>query len=212
MVFPARISARQANRKGCKVIGQVFGGKCGESSASYDPKSSSWKTCQISLISELNTYSDHWPKSGMMRNGTLYPRKTSVRPISANASGLWPTPLASSGGEGLKPSNFKPSTKAKHKKQHGWHLGAAAKDSISNKPIRRWPTPTATRARNATSGRKAGSKHHSGTTLYDIAYQEGGKLNPQWVEWLMGYPTGWTDLKDSETPSSHKSSNGSPDE
>ena len=23
-----------------------------------------------------------------------------------------------------------------------------------------------------------------------------GKLNPNWVEWLMGYPEGWTDLKD----------------
>ena len=23
----------------------------------------------------------------------------------------------------------------------------------------------------------------------------GGTLNPQWVEWLMGYPIGWTDLK-----------------
>jgi hypothetical protein len=31
-----------------------------------------------------------------------------------------------------------------------------------------------------------------------------GQLNPAWVEWLMGYPIGWTDLKDSEMPSSHK--------
>lgn len=23
----------------------------------------------------------------------------------------------------------------------------------------------------------------------------GGKLNPDWVEWLMGWPIGWTDLK-----------------
>jgi DNA (cytosine-5)-methyltransferase 1 len=23
-----------------------------------------------------------------------------------------------------------------------------------------------------------------------------GTLNPQWVEWIMGYPIGWTDLKD----------------
>ena len=23
-----------------------------------------------------------------------------------------------------------------------------------------------------------------------------GTLNPMWVEWLMGYPIGWTDLKD----------------
>jgi hypothetical protein len=24
-------------------------------------------------------------------------------------------------------------------------------------------------------------------------------LNPEWVEWLMGFPIGWTDLEDSET-------------
>jgi hypothetical protein len=23
----------------------------------------------------------------------------------------------------------------------------------------------------------------------------GGTLNPNWVEWLMGWPIGWTDLK-----------------
>ena len=23
-----------------------------------------------------------------------------------------------------------------------------------------------------------------------------GSLNPNWVEWLMGFPIGWTDLKD----------------
>jgi hypothetical protein len=28
----------------------------------------------------------------------------------------------------------------------------------------------------------------------------GGQLNPTWVEWLMGFPLGWTDLEDSATP------------
>jgi len=32
-----------------------------------------------------------------------------------------------------------------------------------------------------------------------------GQLNPAWVEWLMGYPMGWTELKDLEMPSSRKS-------
>ena len=25
--------------------------------------------------------------------------------------------------------------------------------------------------------------------------RDGGQLNPEWVEWLMGWPIGWTDLK-----------------
>lgn len=32
-----------------------------------------------------------------------------------------------------------------------------------------------------------------------------GQLNPTWVEWLMGYPEGWTDLEASATPSSRRS-------
>jgi hypothetical protein len=30
----------------------------------------------------------------------------------------------------------------------------------------------------------------------------GGQLNPTWVEWLMGFPAGWTACDASETPSS----------
>jgi hypothetical protein len=36
-----------------------------------------------------------------------------------------------------------------------------------------------------------------------------GALNPTWVEWLMGFPLGWTDLGPSETRSSRKSSSSS---
>jgi hypothetical protein len=39
--------------------------------------------------------------------------------------------------------------------------------------------------------------------------QAGGSLNPAWVEWLMGFPPGWTDLEPSETPSSPRSPSGS---
>lgn len=42
---------------------------------------------------------------------------------------------------------------------------------------------------------------------------ETGNLNPEWTEWLMGFPTGWTELDASETrcarPSSSPSSNKS---
>lgn len=30
----------------------------------------------------------------------------------------------------------------------------------------------------------------------------GGPANPEWIEWLMGFPTGWTDVDPSAMPSS----------
>lgn len=36
-----------------------------------------------------------------------------------------------------------------------------------------------------------------------------GTENPQFLEWLMGFPEDWTAVEDLETPSSHKSQNGS---
>jgi hypothetical protein len=36
--------------------------------------------------------------------------------------------------------------------------------------------------------------------LSQVVSSESGMLNPNWVEWLMGYPVGHTDLSSSETP------------
>ena len=52
-----------------------------------------------------------------------------------------------------------------------------------------WPTPTAHNAKET----NAPSKSDRNTPT--LAAQVGGSLNPTWVEWLMGWPLGWTDLK-----------------
>jgi hypothetical protein len=68
-----------------------------------------------------------------------------------------------------------------------------------------YPTPT---ARDYRSGSKAHWERRQGTrNLNDkIALEgNGGQLNPTWVEWLMGFPAGWTVLGASEMPSSRKS-------
>jgi len=59
-----------------------------------------------------------------------------------------------------------------------------------------WPTPT---AHNAKEGGFQ-SEHDRNTPT--LAAQAGGALNPTWVEWLMGWPLGWTDLKPLETDKS----------
>ena len=55
-----------------------------------------------------------------------------------------------------------------------------------------WP-PTAHNAKET----NAPSKSERNTPT--LAAQAGGSLNPMWVEWLMGWPLGWTDLKPLET-------------
>jgi hypothetical protein len=76
-----------------------------------------------------------------------------------------------------------------------------------------WPTPTAGDASGSGNRNNPHSKAHAGVSLTDAALtgdsstprsEVSGSLNPTWVEWLMGYPSGWTDLEDSETPLFHK--------
>jgi hypothetical protein len=73
------------------------------------------------------------------------------------------------------------------------------------------PTPTAS---DKTYGRKPSTKRKNNepkTSLRDVLSEKfskngkGGSPHPTFVEAMMGYPIGWTELKDSETPSSHKS-------
>ena len=62
-----------------------------------------------------------------------------------------------------------------------------------------WPTPTAHISKEG--GYPSEYSRNTTTLTAEATISEGkphssGSLNPQWVEWLMGYPEGWTDLKD----------------
>ena len=75
-----------------------------------------------------------------------------------------------------------------------WELGTSAR------PIKEigcgfWPTPQAQDAKNVNQTKSAYQ-----TLPKTMLKREGsGRLNPPWVEWLMGWPIGWTDLKPLET-------------
>jgi hypothetical protein len=84
---------------------------------------------------------------------------------------MWPTPVADD--TGLR----------KKKYQQG---GAP----LSLQVQRMWPTPTAQDAKN--NGGPSQMERHS----LPLNAEAGGSLNPTWVEWLMGYPSGWTDCED----------------
>ena len=66
--------------------------------------------------------------------------------------------------------------------------------------VKMWSTPQASdyRSPNTNPGALGGSIPPQ--SAHALPAQVGGQLNPTWVEWLMGYETGWTDLNASETP------------
>ena len=61
-----------------------------------------------------------------------------------------------------------------------------------------WGTPKAQDSRHALRDRGKGNLGEQVSGLHN-----GGKLNPTWTEWLMGWPLEWTDLKPLETGKSH---------
>src|SRR4030095_15931619 len=59
--------------------------------AHYDPASSSWRTSQVCLSGDLETFSETWPSSGMTRNGAVFLRPPLVLPTNEPGSSSWPT-------------------------------------------------------------------------------------------------------------------------
>jgi hypothetical protein len=70
-----------------------------------------------------------------------------------------------------------------------------------------WPTPASNNATGGATGLAGGSGNRK--KLYAMLGEAEGKkmgcqsLNPNWVEWLMGWPLRWTDLKPLATARSH---------
>jgi hypothetical protein len=100
-------------------------------------------------------------------------------PTAMAKSGQWPTPKASDGEKGTRTTEGAVKALQKGRKD----LGACVKV---------WPTPTASDWRGGTGKTQAERGRKNGPSL---AEANRGSLNPTWVEWLMGWPLGWTDLK-----------------
>ena len=70
--------------------------------------------------------------------------------------------------------------------------------------VKLWSTPTAGMHKNSNYDlelvKERAKKHQIDLAMECVISENGGALNPTWVEWLMGFPLGWTDLNASEMP------------
>jgi len=109
---------------------------------------------------------------------------------STKAWGLWATPTAQ---DDNKSPEAHMAMKARMKG------GPRYKPTSLKVQVRMWPTPNRADGEGGpgNSGRDGGNDNRKGaskTSGDGLATRIGGQLNPQWVEWLQGFPGGWTDL------------------
>lgn len=185
----------------------------------------SLKTFQPFDLADWTKSSGPLPRSGMMQNGIVYPLPPLVPLTKETGSGLWRTPNAGDSKRGTYASKEAMDAHLARGKQlslpnqirhpHLWPTPRAC-SSMSAKMTPKlaahphpnletvvartmWPTPT---AHNAKEGAFPAEYLRNTPTLAAMA---GGRLNPTWVEWLMGFPSGHTDCEFSAMRSSRKS-------
>jgi hypothetical protein len=95
---------------------------------------------------------------------------------AAKAMGMWPTP-----------------TSRDHKDGSAQSCMNVPVNSLLGRAVHQWPTPRAADGdkgiRTAEGSARERARRKNGQDLPTMA---GGSLNPTWVEWLMGYRSGWT--------------------
>ena len=226
--FHAKTSQQQEKAQELTENDQECGQKWLASFVKYDPDSHSWRTHQCSLLGDLDEFSETWPQWGLMRDGECWEQRTLEQTIRGTESGLspngvdsfhtpnttgldggsnsrkalkkrqenWPTPDANCGMRGTQP-NWTPKRKSGHQAQYS--INQAVRDSM-NRPqaLEKWGTPKVQDSRHALRDRNKGNLGEQVSGLHN-----GGKLNPLWTEWLMGWWIGWTDLKPLEMDKSH---------
>ena len=145
--------------------------------AFLDPVTQFWKmyraTCPLGDLPSL----EKLPNSGMTVNGVLYQRPAWAPITDVTVLSSWPTPTTRDYKDGRKPR---------------YRNGKLQTDTLG-RAVAIWPTPVAAGGLDGGAHSRASMKKLVGTP-YEVPPT--GQLNPNWVEWLMGFPPGWTDLKD----------------
>lgn len=179
--------------------------------ARFDHNTRSWKTRQCSLFGDSDECLETFPRSGMTQNGLLWELTMSEPRTGESASGFWRTPDTGAGGEisAEKAADFA----AGKTRASGSVIQVRLCDQVRHPQL--WPTPKYLTPKASDKGYAENQstfvKRNGDRTMNcyaslssQVLQMSGGdttqqtktaRLNPNWVEWLMGWPIGYTDSK-----------------
>lgn len=188
------------------------GGRCSGSSISAGRATRSSRTPRPFALEDWKTSCGPFLRSGLMRSGTVYPLRPLARITRGTGSGLLPTPTAANALQSGRatPRGLIPTPTAGDANSSGSRNTATSKAN-PGVSLTDWarggggrgrmiPTPQASDWKSGT-----GYSHEGKSQTPQLRHMTGGLLNPRFVEHLMGYPTGFTELEPSEIPSCRKS-------
>jgi hypothetical protein len=182
-VFLAKTSQQPEKAQGLMESDQECGVTWQESSEKWSQLSLLSKTPQCSEQEDLALSSMTLTRWGSMQSGVVSPLQP-LEPITKETGfGLWASPNA---------RDWKDSGASQGKRKSP-NLGTQV----------HWPTP---RTKGMCGGSGSWDLLNKNTTVEEARLMgagNGGKLNPTWVEWIMGWPLGWTDLKPLAMDKSH---------
>lgn len=171
--FPVRTSVVPAIEQESQEHDQDSGRSSHGWFARLSHTKSEWKTPQTSLLADSELFSETWPRWGSMRNGVCYLRPISTPIICGSVSGsLLPTLTVNGNNNRPYPG-----------KKSGYGLATA---------VAMLPTLTTIGLNGGSNSRRATAKRGDPPT-------HTGPLNPDWCEWFMGFPIGWTAFTALET-------------
>jgi len=192
----ARISALPEMAAVLQVSEAVCGRRLSGALMQYDPASCSLKTAQQSFLEDSTEFYQTLPRWGSMHSGAVYPLQELVRPTDAIGGGaLRGVPTASD----WKGANLSGSGSASSRPLATMAAKSptpASTDYKGSAKAGQWPTPTASDHKGGTDAiRKDTGKPRTDRLDHLIEPNSGGQLNPEWVEWLMGWPIGSTESR-----------------
>ncbi len=168
---PVRTSATPGSEQESKENDQDSGRSSIESFARYDPASCSWRTSQHCFFGGLTEFSETWPRAGSMRSGNAFRHAPLVPRISGTECLLLPA--------------------------HGERQCSAG--AVHLLPtLNQWDGQRGAESRATKQNRGSGGINLV-QALKALPTSTSGPLSPTWSEWFMGFPIGWTELRDSET-------------
>jgi hypothetical protein len=210
--FPAPTFLVQEKGQESKAKNLGCGQRWRELYQKYDPALCSWRTHQCLWDEDLQESSATLPKSGMMQDGILLEPTTQVRHRSAKDFGSLRKLNQERAQSEQRTGGFVARADLESLRDAGatmenGYVGIA--ESIHTHSIMRngtvavgaapamWNTPQANEDAAGTPEGDMQKMLGNNPLIRGVCkdHWKRGTLNPEWVEWLMGWPIGWTDLK-----------------